>query len=295
MLECRHGGFAAAVVSCEDSSIPSVGRHSPTDARGDVPIIGRSILAVAGGLDGPLRTGGRVLNSAEWLCADRGCWYPLSNMNFGRYGCASASLPNQFVVIGGSTGRTNLASVEALDLRASRWRDLAPLPKALYGCAASTVRVSAMHHVVVACGGCDESRSAVKDTYIYDIAADRWRMPDAKQEDSTAEPEAASRSLKTPRMCHAAIAVPRRCLPPQLWTNMSEHAGACLPVEKQLSDMTTAAAEECMLALGGKPPDDTAPIHGSVEVFDPRRCAWASMPWQLPEPMWHHSASITFV
>ena len=286
MLERRHGGFAAAVVSLEGSSDPFTGCLSDevvTDMHGDLPSSGRSVVAVAGGLDGPLRNGGRVLDSAEWFCDDRGRWYPLSSMVHGRYGCASASLPNQFIVIGGSSGRSNLASVEALDVRANRWRELAPLPKALYGCAASSLRVSTAHRVIVACGGCDESRAAVGDTYIYDVAADRWRTTQAH------------RSMRTPRMCHAVAAVPRRCLPPELWMGFSEDTGAHGLAAKELPGMTTAALEESVLALGGKPPNDAAPIYGSVEVFDPRRCEWASMPWQLPEPMWHHSACLVFV
>ena len=111
MRERRHGGFAAAVVSCEDSSSCSlpVACHSSAgaveDVRGDLPTTGSSVIAVAGGLDGPLRSGGRVLASAEWLCGDRNRWYPLSSMNSKRYGCASASLPNQLIVVGGSAGR----------------------------------------------------------------------------------------------------------------------------------------------------------------------------------------------
>lgn len=235
-----------------------------------------------------------MLASAEWLCGDRNRWYPLSSMNSKRYGCASASLPNQLIVVGGSAGRSNLASVEALDLRTNRWRELAPLPKALYGCAATSLRISSAQRVIVACGGCDESRSATADTYVYDIVGDAWRTAAQQKPLSTLGAEAAARSLRTPRMCHAVAAVPRRCLPPDLWTRFSEHTDVYGPAAVQ-SDMAQAAMEECMLALGGKPPNDAAPIHGTVEVFDPRRCEWASMPWQLPEPMWHHSASPVFV
>ncbi len=298
MLERRHGGFAAAVVSCEHSSAPPAACCSDVAAVevvcGDLPTTGSSVIAVAGGLDGPLRSGGRVLASAEWLCGDRNCWYPLSSMNSERYGCASASLPNQLVVVGGSAGRSNLASVEALDLRTNRWRELAPLPKALYGCAATSLRVSTTQRVIVACGGCDESRSAMADTYIYDVTADAWRTA-APQKPGALGTEAATGLLRTPRMCHAVAAVPRRCLPPELRTKFSDSTSAYGPVAAAQSDMEKATVEECMLALGGKPPNDAAPIHGTVEVFDPLRCEWASMPWQLPEPMWHHCACLIFV
>ena len=300
MLERRHGGFAAAVVSLEDDSSDMFTACLSDEVITDMPAVAaerrRSVVAVAGGLDGPLRNGGRVLDSAEWFCDDRDRWYPLSSMIQGRYGCASASLPNQFIVIGGSSGRSNLASVEALDVRANRWRELAPLPKALYGCAASSLRMSTAQRVIVACGGCDESRAAVGDTYIYDAAADRWRTPQAQRgPPSTLDPEAESGSMRTPRMCHAVAAVPRRCLPPELWAGFSDETRVHGVATKELSDMPTAALEECVLALGGKPPNDAAPMYASVEVFDPRRCEWASMPWHLPEPMWHHSACLVFV
>lgn len=293
MREPRHGGFAAAVVDCGDSSVsPAACRCTAvnTDMCSDLPPASGSVVAVAGG-----RSGLSVLASAEWLCNDRACWYPLSSLKRERYGCAGASLPNQFVVIGGSAGRRNLASVEALDLRTRGWRELAPLPKALYGCAASSLRISSTQRAIITCGGCDESRSAVGETYIYDVVADRWRTTGQRRSSSALDADPTFGSLRTPRMCHAVAAVPRRCLPPELWSGLFKNAGECKHETADASDITTAATEECMLALGGKPPNDASPIHDTVEVFDPRRCEWATMEWRLPEPMWHHSACVVFV
>lgn len=196
MIDPRHGGFAGALVRCSGVSA-TAGLQSP----GLLLPCESSVLAVAGGQNGPLRSGGTVLNTAEWLCAARGRWYPLGRMSSARYGCAGASLPNQLIALGGSAGRNNLASVEAIDLRVGTWRDLAPLPQALYGCAASTLSLdsSTEQRTIVICGGCDDSRAAVSATYIYDIRADSWTK---------------GGSLEIARMCHAVAAVPRRSLPP---------------------------------------------------------------------------------
>ena len=308
MIDRRHGGFAAALVACGGGSPPppvlqggaGAAEGTETEACCDLPTLGSTVMAVAGGLDGPLRTGGRVLGSAEWLCSERERWYPLGSMSHARYGCAGASLLNQLIAIGGSAGRSNLSSVEAIDLRVGTWRELAPLPQALYGCAASSLHVSATERIIVACGGCDESRSAVSATYVYDIRADRWRTTAHNRKSSSLGLDSGSRSLRTARMCHAVVAVPRRCLPTGLWFGASGDGGGGGEGERSASaasssvDLLEAASEECLLALGGKPPNDALPIHGTVEVFDPHQCEWYSMPWELPTPTWHQSASVVF-
>ena len=229
-------------------------------------------------------------------------------MRTARYGCAGASLRGQLVALGGSDGSSNLASVEAIDHRDGTWRALAPMPVALYGCAA--VELLPTHFSdghgrgeILVCGGCDSSRQMSGASFVYDAVADQWRDNSAPSSGGAPTSKPVWGHLLQPRMCHALVSVPSRCLPTatlQRLPTQPPPEEVVLALGGQSSALLHAGSlltsvEVCASSLTGLPPIAGVTQSAPAAQTAPDNMWHPLLEWELQQPTWHHGACTVLV
>ena len=123
-----------------------LGRHDAT----------ASILKVKGELFGVLVAGGHspadggVLSSAQIFEWQTKRWWALPNLPVPKSGCASASIGNRVIVVGGLNGQTHYDTVESFSFGSKAWQSLPPMSTPRWYCSAVGLE---HHNCIVIMGG----------------------------------------------------------------------------------------------------------------------------------------------